>query len=468
MSNLFLGNTFESPRKVNGDVNSGGLVYFYKPGTSELKNTYTDSTLATAHANPVVLDSYGRNTIFLNGNYKVRVETSGGVLIAETDKVNPPLLSDSDRYNKVLNGDFEDATLSSTLPDEWTITLYTGGAAALDSTNRHSGLKSLKFTSTGTGGGYADTDNFFAVSPGVPVTVSFSIYSSVADVRNKVDILWYTSAKVLDSTTSLYDDSTTNPTSFTSKTVSATPPSTATYAKLRIIGCHSSDATAGSTWFDKVIVDTGFGILNNLPVDSTPDRTADYLLTYDASASALKKVLISTQDSMVLISRVTASAAATVDFTAINNTLYDHYVLVGDNITPGTNAVQLLMRFSVAGAFESGAGAYEHHAWRWTSAGSGVGGSTADSAIQIVSVETLGTGANQYCSFNATIFNPTNGARKQVTWSATGLFSSGSYVSLSGGGRGLLSSLSDMDGIRILASSGTLSGTFSLYGMRRA
>ena len=254
MSNLFLGNTFESPRKVNGDVNSGGLVYFYKPGTSEKKNTYTDSTLATAHANPVVLDSYGRKTIFLSGEYKVRVETSDGVLISETDDVNESQLTDSDRYNKVVNGDFEDATVGTSLPSEWSITLYTNGAAVLDSTDRHSGLKSLKFTSTGTGGGYALTDNFISVSPDIPVNVNLSLKSSDAGVRNVVEILWYTSSKVLDSTTTLYDDSTTNPTSWTAKSFAANPPSTAYYAKLRLTGCHSSDATTGSTWFDKVYI----------------------------------------------------------------------------------------------------------------------------------------------------------------------------------------------------------------------
>ena len=253
MANLFHGNTFESPRKVDGTVNSGGLVYFYKVGTSELKNTYSDNALTTAHANPVVLDTYGRKTIYLQGKYKVRVETSAGVLIEETAVVNDNnTLKDSDRFNKVVNGDFEDTTVSSTLPDEWTITLYTGGTGVIDSTDRHSGVKSLKFTSTGTGGGYAVTDNFIACSPDIPVNCNFSIKSSAADVRNLVEVLWYTSAQVLDSTTTLYDDSTTNPTSWTAKSIAANPPSTAYYCKLRLTGCHSSDATTGSTWFDNV------------------------------------------------------------------------------------------------------------------------------------------------------------------------------------------------------------------------
>ena len=255
MKTHFLGNIFESPRKIDGTVNASGLVYFYKPGTSTPKDTYTDYTLDVANTNPVVLDAYGRAQIVLNGAYKVIVRTSDGVLISEADYFNDSgNLTDSDRSNKVVNGDFEETTVTSTLPDDWTITLYTDGTGVIDVTTRHSGVNSLKFTSAGSGGGYATTDNFFSVVPENPVTVNFSLKSSAADVRNVVEVLWYTSAQVLDSTTSVYDNSTTNPTAWTARTFSATAPATAYYAKLRLTGCHSSDATTGSTWFDSVSV----------------------------------------------------------------------------------------------------------------------------------------------------------------------------------------------------------------------
>lgn len=35
---LFSGTTFQSPPRANGNVNSGGKVYFYEPGTSTPKN----------------------------------------------------------------------------------------------------------------------------------------------------------------------------------------------------------------------------------------------------------------------------------------------------------------------------------------------------------------------------------------------------------------------------------------------
>ena len=68
---------------------NGGLVYFYQPGTSTPKDTYTTSGVSVANANPVVLDSAGRANIWLDGNYKVIVKDSDGVTIYTEDNINP-------------------------------------------------------------------------------------------------------------------------------------------------------------------------------------------------------------------------------------------------------------------------------------------------------------------------------------------------------------------------------------------
>jgi len=99
--------------------------------------------------------------------------------------------------------------------------------------------------------------------------------SSVADVRNLVEVVWYDDADAEISTTSAYDDSTTNPTSWTVKSYVATPVSTAVRAKLRLTGCHSSDATTGSTWFDGILAYEGVNIAtdNTLTGDNTLSGT---------------------------------------------------------------------------------------------------------------------------------------------------------------------------------------------------
>lgn len=75
-------------------VLSGGKLYTCQPGTtcgpgsSTLKSTYTDSTGGTANANPVVLDSAGRASIWLSGFYKIALYSSTGTLIYTQDNVS--------------------------------------------------------------------------------------------------------------------------------------------------------------------------------------------------------------------------------------------------------------------------------------------------------------------------------------------------------------------------------------------
>lgn len=69
---------------------SGGFLYFYASTTSTPQNTYSDSTLTTPNANPVVLDSAGRaGAIFLsNLAYKVVLKDSNSNIIWTQDPVS--------------------------------------------------------------------------------------------------------------------------------------------------------------------------------------------------------------------------------------------------------------------------------------------------------------------------------------------------------------------------------------------
>jgi hypothetical protein len=73
---------------------AGGKLYTCNPGTTcgpttttDLKDTYTDSSGETPNANPVVLDSAGRANIWVLGYYKVALYTSTGVLVYTQDNV---------------------------------------------------------------------------------------------------------------------------------------------------------------------------------------------------------------------------------------------------------------------------------------------------------------------------------------------------------------------------------------------
>src|SRR5690606_11247210 len=120
-------------------------------------------------------------------------------------------------------------------------------------------------------GGYADS-TLFEVQEARVLPVSFALKSSIATVHNQVDVVWYTAAGAVLSTTTLYADDTTNPTDWTTFNYSATPPTNARFGKIRIFGCKDDNAQPGSVWFDNVIVDAAAaGLFPNVtePVTAT-------------------------------------------------------------------------------------------------------------------------------------------------------------------------------------------------------
>lgn len=52
----------------NGDPLSGYQLFCYASGTTTKQNTYSDADLVTPNANPIILDSAGRASIFLSAN----------------------------------------------------------------------------------------------------------------------------------------------------------------------------------------------------------------------------------------------------------------------------------------------------------------------------------------------------------------------------------------------------------------
>lgn len=77
----------------DGAVNTGGKVYTCDagtvcgPSTSNPKTTWQDANKAVAHANPIILDSFGRSSVFADGNYKFQIFDSSDVLIETIDNV---------------------------------------------------------------------------------------------------------------------------------------------------------------------------------------------------------------------------------------------------------------------------------------------------------------------------------------------------------------------------------------------
>lgn len=76
---------------ANGLPLAGGLVYTYAAGTTTPLATYTDETGLTPNTNPVVLDSSGSASIWINAaSYKFVLENSTGSVIRTVDNISNP------------------------------------------------------------------------------------------------------------------------------------------------------------------------------------------------------------------------------------------------------------------------------------------------------------------------------------------------------------------------------------------
>lgn len=73
----------------NGNPLVGGKLYTYAAGTTTAQATYSDVSLTTPNANPVVLDSAGRATVYLlASSYKFVLKDSAGNTIRTQDNVS--------------------------------------------------------------------------------------------------------------------------------------------------------------------------------------------------------------------------------------------------------------------------------------------------------------------------------------------------------------------------------------------
>ena len=156
--------------------------------------------------------------------------------------------------NQVLNGSFEVDSNADGDPDNWTKSLYTGGTGTLYTTAPGHGAKAMSFTHPGgasNGGGYMDSD-YIEVSDLREYWIAFIHWATAAGMKNQVQIRYFDRAKtdlVADAT--LYS-STTNPTSEAAYSYFFTPPATARFIKVRIIGGFTDTDVAGTAYFDDV------------------------------------------------------------------------------------------------------------------------------------------------------------------------------------------------------------------------
>jgi hypothetical protein len=187
------------------------------------------------------------------------------------------------------NLSFEYDTDNDGIPDGYEWTPYDGGTIEID-TASIDGQYCVKIThpgGAGKGGGQLLL-KFFPIQSVVNyLYITFGIVSSIAGIRNNVDVLFYDGGKNFLSSRSIYD-STANPTSpalFLSQIPAI--PTAARWFRLRLTGGNSSTTTGGTTRFDCIkILDGIAGQSGILPTFGEVSKYADSNWT-DAAALPL-------------------------------------------------------------------------------------------------------------------------------------------------------------------------------------
>ena len=119
----------------DGNPLSGGRLFTFSAGTNTPKRTFTTEDSSVEHANPVVLDSAGRATIFIDGSYRYRLEDADGNVIRTVDNVTSfiNVSGDEDPFFESFSGDGTQTvfTLSEDLGvDEKTVMIFVDGGSA--------------------------------------------------------------------------------------------------------------------------------------------------------------------------------------------------------------------------------------------------------------------------------------------------------------------------------------------------
>lgn len=199
-----------------------------------------------------------------------------------------------------------------------------------------------------------------------------------------------------------------------------------------------------------------------------PPGTSGYSLK--SNGAGVAPSYQATTGALALIANVSASADASVDFDAQLDATYESYLLVGTDIHPATDSVDLWLRTdSNSGAsYDTGASDYS-----WAVDGYGTNAvhdsyDDTDSKINMSGVSdtssNLGGAAAEASFLSCWINNPAGTTyNKIVTWQLAICNASGFATVINGSGIRLATAA--IDSVQLLPSSGNISGEFYLYGL---
>jgi hypothetical protein len=201
-------------------------------------------------------------------------------------------------------------------------------------------------------------------------------------------------------------------------------------------------------------------------VDSLPSQTGNsgLFLTTDGTDASWGEA---GGGAWTLLSTVTASAASTADVETTFDSTYDTYVIVASGVTVSTSTVAFRCRLKLGGAYNTSS-LYHYHVTDTDP------GSAAYSAIvgaaqsSILMAQSPNNGTTASIDFRLFLSNPEDTTTfKRVKFEGAFLNAGQSPEKMDGVGH-VKDVVTALTGVRFYPDSGTLSGTFRLYGINNS
>ena len=169
----------------------------------------------------------------------------------------------------------------------------------------------------------------------------------------------------------------------------------------------------------------------------------------------------------VLLATNTPSTASTSDFTAFDNSTYSSYIFHFLNIKPGTNGSALMLRTSTDGgsSYDTSGYKYVHHGYN-TAGNEERDYSESAAGVYITSANNWGGASNESLSGEVKLFNAGASEYTKITGTVSydddqaGLYLCNASIT------GERSSAADVDAVQFLSTSGTVTGTIKMYGVK--
>jgi len=450
----------------NGTPQSGATLEFYDAGTTNARAVYTDSSLNTSAGSTVTCDSGGYpevssvKALLYTGTtaYKIIAKKSDATTLWSHDNI----LGALDTSTFLTGNVTAEAPIVATSSDSTLTTADKGKLYNVDCSGATVTITLLSAV-TATDGfpigiRHNGTANQVVIRTVSSQTIKSAYSSTHFALRSFGEVVWITSDGAGWNVSSHVPPFLTRDISIFRVTDRRTSPPTSPVVGERYI-VVGTPTGAWSSYAEHDVLEYD-GLSSYIQYTPTADcgwiaYVIDEDINVQFQASAWTNIDTDDNDYLV-ISEVVASAASEVEFTGLS-TDYESYKIFANNFTPSTDNVSLEVEFS-----SDGGGSYITADYGYTYQTLASSGQSA-SASQINIAD--GVYDNTPSSFELTLIDPTTAA--PTTLFGVGSIRRASYneaIPFSG----ILTTSTAIDAMRFTLSSGTITGTFTIYGIKGA